>query len=103
MTQHGLGSSLHQSPPTRAQLPKNAATYYAKSVPQGHHALFEYEYLGKDVYGCRCYQLRLDGELYGMPRALLSYRDYCAAVRSAAKLVRDCGVPRWTTPSGPIK
>lgn len=84
---------------TLDQLPRSSAEYYAVSTADG---LREYEFKGKDACGRRVYQPHIDGEPYGRPRALLTYREYVAAVKAAhARAPRTpMGVPRWTEPTG---
>lgn len=83
---------------TLAQLPKDAAAYYAESTAEG---LFAYELAGKDGLGRSVFQKYLDGEEYGAPRALLTFAEFKASVNRAALLVGssvNLGVSRWTVP-----
>jgi hypothetical protein len=82
-------------PSTRAQLPRHANEYYAQSVKSD---VFEYQDVGRDGCGRRVYQKFLNGEAYGMPRALLNYREYAAKVEAFARISSYMGVQRWTDP-----
>lgn len=84
-------------PSTLDQLPATAGEYYRSVTKEG--GLFRYVYIGKDDCGRRVYQKYLDGEKYGRPRALLTYREYKKAVRYWVNLgVGSMGVTRWADP-----
>lgn len=72
-----------------------AQQYYAESVMS---LIYTYQQIGTDGLGRRVYQMLLDGELYGEPKALLTYREYAAKVQHWAKLDPNMGVQRWTRP-----
>jgi len=87
---------MTKEPHTLDQLPSSAATYYQQSVAGG---VFSYVQEGQDACGRRVYQKYLGAEKYGAPRALLSYAEFVAAVKLAARQSGpSVGVPRWTEP-----
>jgi hypothetical protein len=87
---------MTKEPHTLEQLPSSAATYYQQSVAEG---VFTYAMEGQDAGGRRVYQKYLGEEKYGSPRALLSYSEFVAAVKLAARQSGPrVGIPRWTEP-----
>lgn len=84
-------------PHTLDQIPKDAATYYRQSLDS---ALYGYDYRGRDDCGRRVYWRTIDGERVGLePCALLTFREFRAAVQEAAKRCSSIGVQRWTRPT----
>lgn len=92
-------SPFQREPATLEQLPQSAAFYYNASLRSD---LFDFEYLGKDECNRRVYQLLFEGEPWGGPRALLTFREYTTKVKEYARLHGNMGVQRWTDPSGDV-
>lgn len=88
-----------REPSTLDQLPPSAAAYYERIDKPDE--LFERRLIGKDSLKRRVYQAYFLGELYGEPRALLTYAEYVAAVKAAhARAPKtSIGVSWWTEPT----
>lgn len=88
-----------REPATLEQLPRSSQDYYASVSHPGQ--LFEQRHVGTDACNRRVYQKYLLGALYGRPRALLTYREYVAAVKAAHRRAPRSwiGVSRWTEPT----
>lgn len=90
---------MSPTPHTLEQLPSSAASYLLESEKHGIPGAVR-RFIGKDYLGRRVYQTFIDGEEYGSPLALLTFREYTKRVKHfAAKVSSSIGVGRFTTPT----
>jgi len=79
--------------------PANATAYYNACVTHQENAPFNRDLTGKDDAGRRVYQKSLCGELYGKPRALLTYTEFKQHRKQMdATGQRNVHTQVWTTP-----